>query len=72
MSDKPSANPPGEVDSKPAALKAAGNTVAGVCFCSLFMFLGGAFFGWAWPAAVAVCGLAAMGAIVGYFQLKST
>ena len=53
------------------ARKAAEATAGIAAVCALFAVTGGAFFGAAWPGAVAACGISLMGAIIGYFQLKS-
>ena len=45
------------------------NTVVAIAFCAFLIFFFGA--GMApWPAAIAVCGLSAMGVGVAYFMLR--
>lgn len=43
-------------------------SIAGAACGIIFL---GAFFGGAWPAAVACCGLSFMGAVVAYFMLRN-
>jgi hypothetical protein len=58
-------------DGKRQSRKSVEVTVCAVAFCALSMVIGGTFLGAPWPAAIAACALSAMGAVVGYFQLKS-
>jgi hypothetical protein len=52
-----------------SVLKTASNAVS-VAGCAVAVFAVGAFFGAAWPAAVAACGISVMGIGVAFFMLK--